>query len=912
MVIMMGMRNPRSADQQSKSFCIWVNEFHVAGFENQSGIAAVARADIKLADFATIQMAGKITTFGFGAIQQKPADRSRDNLREFSLSAAIAADKLLPERWGFKIPLYVNYDLRDVTPHFNPFDPDMPLKTALEKFGENDPRRLQLENAAIERAERRGFNFTNVRKTKTNPSAKRHFWDVENLAFTYAFNEQTRRSSTTSDYTQRQYRGGIVYQYGFPQKPWQPFQKAKNMDRPYLELLKEFNLNLLPSQVAVRFDVDRSFISTLYRSGDLTESGQAPFYEKFFLFNRSYDLNWNLTKSVVLTYSARANAIVDEPQGAIDTEIKRDSMWRNIRNLGRMKNFDQNVQLTYRLPLDKIPLLDWMNADYGHRIGYQYQANSLGIGDSLNIPFGNIARNSLDRNIRGKIDFVKLYNKIRYLNFANRPSTPRKNFARSPGDDEDVRREPSRVLKNLTRFLMAVRGIDVEYNRQETTTLPGFLPFQPRAFGLDVLNAPGLPFIFGSQDRTIHYRAAENGWLSQSTQLNMPFMQTLNRTFSMRTRVQPFKDFNLQLEARVTRGDDYREFYRPETAGGPYQVQSAIRNGNFQMSFMSFRTAFAKINNDNTSPIFDQFKAHRQVILDRLTTLQRQRPDFKGGEYNLNSQDVLLPAFFAAYNGKDPNDIDLDRVPFRGRNGGKIILPMPNWRVDYNGLSQLPGFKKVFSSFSLEHSYQSTYSVGNFTSSLDYGALAVNLAVMNYPTAVLFNENNQFVPIFMMSTISMQEKFGPLIGVRARTVSKMDLNLTYNQDRNVTLNLSNSQVAELFNRDVTASAGFTRNNVRLPFRINGEYKRLKNDLQFRCTFTIRQTRMIQRRFEEAPVAVMGNYNFQLRPQLNYTVSKLWTIQVYFDRTFNNPYVLNSFRRATTQGGIQVRFNVAEL
>jgi cell surface protein SprA len=318
---------------------------------------------------------------------------------------------------------------------------------------------------------------------------------------------------------------------------------------------------------------------------------------------------------------------------------------------------------------------------------------------------------------------------------------------------------------------------------------------------------------------------------------------------------------------------------------------------------MSFKTAFAKINSDNSSPVFDQFKANRQVVLDRLMAMKRDDPEYKGGEYNVNSQDVLIAAFFAAYNGKDPKEVRLN--PFLG-------FPLPNWRVDYNGLAQLPAFKKIFSSFTLEHSYQSTYSVGNFTSSLDYGAMFVNLAVMNYPIASFANEDGQFVPVFVMSTITMSEKFAPLIGIRARTQNKIDMRFTYNQDRNISLNLSNSQIAELFNRDVTITLGLTRNNVRIPFRINGEFKKLKNDLQFQCNFTIRDTRAIQRRFDEPPTAIAGNYNFQLRPQLNYTVSKLWSLQLYFDRTFNNPYVLNSFRRATTAGGIQVRFNVAEL
>lgn len=968
MVIMIGMRNPRTPDQQPKSFCIWVNEMHVQGFDNQSGTAAIARADIKLADLGTVQMAGKYTTFGFGGVQQKLTDRSRDNTREFNLSAALALDKFLSEKWGFKIPLYINYDLRDVRPHFNPYDPDTPLAMSLANYAENDPRRAQLENATTERAERRGFNFSNVRKTKVGPNAKRHFWDFENLAFTYAYNEQTRRTSTIADYAQRQYRGGIIYQYGFPQRSWEPFRTVKSLERPYLELLKDFNLSLLPTQIAIRFDADRSFIRTLYRSADLTDANQAPLFEKYFLFNRGYDLSWNLTKNVVLSYSALANAVVDEPEGDINTQTKQDIVWRNFRSLGRMKNFDQKIRLTYRLPLEKIPLLDWMTADYSHNILYQFSpitsyystgsaynssnlsgssfssgspgmssfggSNSFGMGntsgygasqnpafqaggyrltDSDNFLLGNILRNGREQGIRGKVDFVKLYNKLRYLRFANNPSPPRKNFARSPGDDEEISREPSKVLKNLTRLLMTVRGIDVDYTRMVTTTLPGFLPSNPGFWGMDGTRPTSLTgFIVGKQSTKVLYDAAAKGNLTKSTMLNVPFVQTDNRTFRINTRLEPFKDFRVQISAQLTRGDEYRMFYRvvDSTNRDMYQIQSPVRTGNFQMSFMSFRTAFAKINDDNSSPIFEQFKAYREDFVKILTEKQRTNPEYKGGEYNKNSQDVLIAAFFAAYNGRDPK-----KDPAKARVNPFLGFPLPNWRVDYNGLSQLPGFKKVFSAFTVEHSYQSTYSVGSFTSSLDYNELYTRYLTLDnrdYQLALLSGENGSAVPIFVMSTISLSEKFSPLIAIRARTQNKIDMRFAYNQDRNVSLNLSNSQVAELFNRDVTITLGLTRNNVRIPFRINGEFKKLKNDLQFQCNFTIRDTRAIQRRFDEPPTAIAGNYNFQLRPQLSYTVSKLWSLQLYFDRTFNNPYVLNSFRRATTAGGIQVRFNVAEL
>ncbi|MBC8155245.1 MAG: cell surface protein SprA, partial [Bacteroidetes bacterium] len=436
-----------------------------------------------------------------------------------------------------------------------------------------------------------------------------------------------------------------------------------------------------------------------------------------------------------------------------------------------------------------------------------------------------------------------------------------------------------------------------------STVLPGFLP-SPRFFGLSSENAPGLGFVLGGQDRSIQVRAAERGWTSRSVVQNTAFQQTLAKTFTARTTLEPFKDFRMQVEARYTRADTYQEFYRPDSTG-QFTSQSPVRNGQFSMSYLSFLTSFNGIRDDNTSPIFERFQKHRDVILQRLALANPNVAENRG-TYNLNSQDVLIPAFFAAYSGKDPDKVKLS--PF-------YSIPLPNWRIDYNGLTNLPYFKKRYSSFVVTHQYASTYSVGNFTSSLNYGAQYVNLAVQGYPLAAFGSFDSperQFIPVFVMSTITLSERFSPLLGVQFQTKSRVSGRLEYNRDRNVALNLSNVQVAELTNKDITATVGFTRQNFRLPFRVNGAIKRLKNDLTFQCSLTFRDTRSIQRKLDAEQIITAGNVNFQLRPTVSYVVNKRLNLNFYFDRTFNDPLVSNSFRRATTAGGIQARFNLAEL
>jgi cell surface protein SprA len=897
-VMMIGMRNPKSDDERSKAFCIWVDEMHVEGFDETGGMAAIAQLNAKLADFATVTASGRLETFGFGSVQQRIGERSRNLTTEYGFSSNVALDKLLPQKWGFVIPVFLSYDRRNVKPHFDPLDPDTELNTSLDNLRsaeERDGYRRMVEENAV----KRGINFSNVRKVKTKPGAKNHFYDFENFAFTYAYSDDNRRNILTQQYAQRMYKGGIAYVYSSQPKAFEPFKKYEAEGR-WGELLKDFNLTLLPNMVSVRADVDRRFLKTQLRNADLTTDGVQPMYEKYFWFNRYYDLNWNLTRNMTLAYNSSANSVIDEPMGDIDSGEKKDSLWANFKKLGRIKNFDQRISLTYRLPLNKIPLTDWMSADYKHTIGYQYQANALGLVDTTGAPFGDIIRNSRERGVSGKVDFVMLYNKLRYLKFANTPSAARKNFARSPGDVEEIDMRTTDVLKNITRLLMTVRGINFNYSVTETTALPGYLR-APQYFGIDNTNAPGLPFVLGQQDRNFQVKAAEKGWITTSQVQNQPFQQTIAKNFSANTTLEPFKDLRMIIEARLTRQDAYQEFYRPNETG-QFSSQSALRNGQFSMSFWSFKTAFTKMPRDNSSPVFDKFRAYRDQMIE---VLNNRNPTELKGEYTETSQDVLLAAFFAAYSGRGTADTSKVRTnPF-------LKFPMPNWEINYSGLSNLAGFKRLFSSFNLRHKYYSNYSVGNFTSSLDYEALYVNLAVTGYPLSSRLNDLGQYIPVFAMSTITMTERFEPLLGVEFRTIGKLTARMEYNRSRNVALNLSNSQVAELFDQDVTINIGFTKNNVPIPFKINGVRKKLKNDLTMQMGMTFRDTRSIQRKFNGEIIPVAGNINFQLRPTVNYMVNNRLSLMFYFDRTFNDPLVSNSFYRASTSGGVQVRFNLAE-
>ena len=893
MTLMIGVRNT-TKDGQNKSFCVWVNELRASGFDQTSGEAALGKMGIKLADLGQITMNGSFRNYGFGGVQSKISDRSRDNMKEYGITANLNLDKFLPSKWGFRIPFYVSYDRRNVSPQFDPLDPDIFLVDALGKFG-TQARRDSYLKLVEDNTERQGFNFTNVRKIRSSLAKHAYVWDLSNFTFSYAYSEMIRTNTLTETYRQLSQRGSILYSYSTSSSFWEPFAKW-GMNSQWLALLRDVNINLIPASITVRAEMDRSFVKTQLRNQELTTAGVAPQFEKYWFFNRQYALNWNLTKSMIVNYSANVNSIIDEPFGDLDTQAKRDSVMFNIRALGRAKEFDQQAGLVWRLPLQKLPLTDWMNADYTHRIGYNYFANSFNIKDSLDVPFGNIIKNTRERSINGRIDFVSLYNRIRALRWVNSSNPTSKDIARNPGDDDDIIIPPKNAFKSVARLLLTLRGIQVNYSMNESTTLPGFNP-SPGRLGMNGnWGAPGLDFVSGGQSDQIRFTAAENGWLSRSTVQNIPFTQLRQQRLTYSTQLEPTKDLRIQVDGNYNKGDNYQEFFRPTEPGGPFKSQSPVRSGNYSMSFLSFMTAFK-----DPTEVFEQFRSNREVLMMRLN-----RSKVAEGLYNRNSQDVLIPAFFAAYSGVSANDVKYS--PF-------YDVPLPNWKVDYNGLNLFPGITKKFSSFTITHMYSSTYSVGNFVSSLEYGQLAndfqnLTLNSLLYPLSSRFDPDTKtLIPVYVMSTISFTERFSPLIGVNAITKSRISLRFEYNQDRSVGLNLANSQVAEVANKDLTFAVGFTKANMLIPFKINGRLVRLPNDLRFNMNLTIRDTRTLQRKLDAETVVTQGFVNFQFRPQLTYSVSDKLSVTAYFDKMMNNPLVSNSFYRSTVAGGFQIRYSL---
>jgi len=634
----------------------------------------------------------------------------------------------------------------------------------------------------------------------------------------------------------------------------------------------------------------------------MTTQGILPTWEKSFFFDRNYNLRWNITKSISIDYMARVNAIVDEPAGDINTQAKRDSIKSSLRHLGRMKTYDQDVGITYRIPIDKTPLTDWINSDFRYRVGYTWAAGATDQADTL----GNTVQNNRDFGLNGKFDFVKLYNKSKLLKDINSPSRSarRPTSSRQQSDTTTVQKRDNKFGKGLLRFLMMVRSVNFSYNNRQGTILPGYTP-SVFLFGMDSsFSAPGWDFVFGSQSRAIQERAVRNDWLARSEFLSYPFTQYNNIDLKLTANIEPIPDMRIQLVANKVNSNNFHEIFRYSSDtlndGSLQQVPVQLaptRTGSYSITIITIGTSFVKDDIDNSNETFKNFEDYRDIIKNRLNAIN------PAGEFNSNSQDVLIPSFLAAYQDQDPLTIPLTSFP---------KWPLPNWRLDYTGLGKIPALKNIFSSINITHAYSSTYSVNNYANSLLYdNFINLDYSIEDTPPGFVQNENGDLIPVYVISQAIISERFSPLIGLNLRTKNRLTARIEYKTERNLALNMSNAQITELKSKDFSVDIGWTKTKLRLPVKFRGNTVVLDNDIQFWINLTIRDTKTTQRKIDETNTITQGNINFQLRPTIQYTINQRLNMTFYFERNINEPLISSSFKRSTTSFGTQIRFSLAQ-
>lgn len=930
--IMIGVRNPYQEagglddDGMPKCAEVWVNEMRMTDFDDNAGWAAIGRVSSRLADLATVNLSGNISTPGFGSIDKKVSERQRETIQQVDANANVELGKFFPEKAKVNIPMYVGYSRNRITPQFSPVEQDVTFEEAIENT-QTDSAREQLRNSYQTITTRKSINFTNVRKGKTSKGKPTPI-DISNFSATYAYSEELLTSFNIERDLKKTYRGGLSYNYAPQPKNYKPFSKISYLRKSeYYRLFRDFNFYLLPSQVSVRTDFNRTYNERQIRNnnpGILADL--PPFFNKNFTWSRIYNVRWDLSRSLKFDFNANNQSLIDEPRGIVNKEVDpegyenwRDSVWTNIKNLGTPLNYQHAMNLTYNMPINKIPILDWINSDIRYSSTYSWQRAPFA-ADSL----GNTIQNSAQVSVNGRFNLTGLYNKIDYFKElaqkqrrVQRSRGRMQRAARRTKEEEEgekVKRDKLSVVDHAALFLLTVKNISVTYSENRGTLLPGYRPTIFAAGMSPGFEAPGFGFItgqqtdFGENDTTFQAFAAQNNWLVKEENLNSYVSNTYTENLNINASLEPFKDFRVNLTASRNQAINKQEFFRwtdtlrfedgsIDPSGG-FVPESPITTGNFTTTVSSWRTSFISSTLEQ-SATYDQFLENRTTISQRLSeqndssnTIHQKDQGYREG-YGQTQQDVLIPAFMAAYTGTPVGLQNLN--PF-------ATLPKVNWRITYNGLSKIEALKEYFKSININHSYRSTFQIGGYTTN--------QLFEGRDGYAVAKDMSGNYIPEFQINTVSIQESFSPLINFDMTWVNSLITKIEFSRTRRIALNTSNSQITEDRGREYTVGLGYNFKNVRLPFDV-GPGKKLTSDLKTRADFSIRDNKTIIRKIiEQQNQETAGQWVFTIKISADYKVSNQLTVRLFYDRVANRPVLSRSFPNSNTNAGISLRFTLS--
>ncbi len=938
--ILIGVENTSHAEVACGE--VWVNELRLSSIDEKGGYAALGRVDVNLADLGTLSLSGNLHTAGFGTLEQRINERYRDNFHQFDITTNLELGKLLPKKAGLSIPVLASYSQSVSKPQYDPYDKDIKLKDKLKDATAS--QKDSIKRASVDFTAIKTLNFTNVRKNKTN-GKKPQVYDISNVDVSYSYINTYSHSPLIEYNDVTKHRGAIGYNFSPEPKYIEPFKKLfKKSKTHWFDLIKEFNFNYIPSQLTFRADLSRQFGVIRPRSVGGGDKYKVPeTFDKYFLFQRDYIMRWNFTRSLSFDYTATNNSRVDEPAGHLDTKEKKDTLWRNLMKGGRNTIFNQTAAFAYTLPTAKFPLLDWTT------INLKYQATYRWIGASrLAVELGNILENGQQKEATAQLDFTKLYQKSKWLRQLDAPKNieDKEKWKKriTKVKDSVTLKSGKKVLKTrrivdktampyvgtagrvLGKLLTSIKQANLSINENANTRLPGYMD-STNYVGQNFRSmAPGFDFIMGKQpDKAWLDKAAGKNLITRDTNFNNMMQQNFDQRITLTGTIEPVRDLMITVNLSKAFNKNFSETFRfIDTSGGTdhkFVHLSPYTGGGFDVTYIAFKTLFQKVPPNQISQTFKNFEANRLILSKRLG---QQNPYSQGQQladgyyygYSKYAVDVLIPSFIAAYTGQSPekvalikqNNANIKSNPFRS------IMPKPNWKLDYNGLTKIKGLEKIFTNFNISHAYTGNLSMNGFTSALLYQ----DVFNFGYPSFYDSTSNN-FIPYFLVPNVTITEQFSPLIGFDMMFTNQLQAKFEYTKSRTLSLSLYDYQLSEVRSTEYVVGAGFRKRGLKLfgglklPkfLSAKGDGK-LDNEINFRLDFRLRDNLTSNNRLDQdTNFPTAGSKEITINPTIDYYLNNRVNIKFYYDRRKVIPYISSSAPITNTRAGVQVRISLTQ-
>ena len=986
--IMIGVRNN---GQHEASGEIWVNELRLSQFNEQGGVAAMANASLAISDIAQVNLAGRLETAGYGSIESNVLDRNIDNFYQLSVSAALEAGRLFPEKAKIQMPLYVSYSNETTKPDYDPLDTDVKLSETLDTYDTKAERDSikQMTNTVHEST---SFSVSNM-KVNIHSKKKDMFYDPANFSISASYNKQSEHSPELERNITTDHKGSFQYAYNFNPKPWEPFAKVEKVSK--VKFLKEMNFYYLPQSWAFNTNMHRTFSHMKLRdlAGTSAEAMDLT-YSKDFTWDRHVDIKYDLTKNMKFSFQSAMNAIIDE--GLYTPEILngryfdeqfnhdkyeawRDTIQRSLAKFGSPYTYQQVFTASWNVPFNRIPGLDALTANGSYNANYNWTRTA---STTNGINRGNTVSSLQSWQVDGSINFETWYGKSKYWKMITQRyggRTTRRNFkpktytqtvplkkgepievthrlnsetltvtvADSTGKSIPVNfkpagntkvsivpksdcakatitvttrdpneRSPQQVAGDMFAYVGTMfRRLQVTYRETNSMTVPGFMP-EAGFMGqrkVDGANAPGYDFAFGFIAADWMERAQSHGWLSGDTSIVQPATRAHTSDFDIKLTLEPLPGLKVQLNGKR---------YMAQSTSITYSYGDLMENitGSYNITQVAIGTMFSRIGKQEenfANSAYDQFLVNREILTGRVqdqytgitlpsTGWMSNIPEGtkydpnKHGRVNSNSADVLVPAFLAAYTGRDPNKVSLN--PFMG-----ILRILPNWSVTYDGLGRLPWMRDHFKSVTLTHAYTCKYAIGSFGSYSTWVGADGNNKNIGFVRDVTTDAPHPSAA-YDISTVTITEAFSPLIGLNLTMKNSLNVKAEYRKQRNLALNVTSVQLTEGHTDEFVIGGGYTIKNLSfIAKKKDGGQKKVSNDLKIQVDVSYKDVKMLLRKIDEGITqASSGNRVLAIKISADYVLSQKINLQLFYDHQGTTPLISSSYPVKADNIGLNIK------
>lgn len=883
--VLLGVYNSKEA-LNTASGEIWFDELQLTGLNEAPSWAMTADVNIKFANLAKIGVSGNYKSIGWGSLEQRLGQRMQEDDRQISLNSSFDLHRLIPEKAGLELPIYFSFTEQVKRPKYYPHISDVLLEDYLSTF-KNQDSILQL---SINYTSNYQVSLPNIILFKNTP---RWFPLSPSLfTFNYTYSSYFNSSPILKSYAKETHQGGMNYTYAVPIGNVEPFKNIQ-LDSKYWRFIKELNFRYLPENINFRLSFDRLFSKRINRNLNALDGQERPYFNKYLKFTKTLNIQWALTRSLRLNYSARQESFVDEPYGDLDNASKQDSFWKNALNLGRSNYFTHALNVDYKVPFQLFPFLDWANAELSYKSSYAWKLNLIEIG-------GNAVENT--QRISGSIhlNIAGLLYKSRHYRMLTNPL---------PTDDFG-----KKITSFFINFLSMLKSANASYSEDMGTIIPGWAPnIETWGQTFSTFN-PGVDFIFGYTPSLDWFRntAINNRWIINNPLLSQSTQQTFRSTLNIGFTLVPFKDFS----AEITMSQNFSKVFsfqmKDINNNNELQIIDPVSTGSFSTSYLSF-TLFNGLSESNLLDIANRLNVNRQILSKRLAT---SNPYLKNPSTNNNyyegyngyAQDVLIPAFIAAFANTDPqliptimqNRTALQTNPFAN-------FPfLPNWTISYNGLAKILGITNVFNALSITHGYSSRIDMSNYSSSLKFA----DPFGYGWPSFIDPKTGN-FIPYFLVPSVSISENYSPLIRISGAIFSRWQFAFAINRTRQSTLSLSDFQISEANVLGINAQCGWTSNDFNLPFsmRFMSEKPSVGN-ITLNSDVSVDNNRTQNIRIDENVKITSGGLDkFNFNISMGLIIDKTLNTQIYFEQLNTYPLLSSSPPIFVTRVGLKLTLNI---